>query len=142
MTSLPDTLRRQIEVATIKTANNKTMYLQICISYSGSQDVVQAVRHIAKEAKEGRLRPEDINENHISERLRTNILSNGDGLANNGHPDMFIRTSGVLRLSDFMLWELQYAELYFSDKLWPDFDKNDLETALEEFSMRKRRYGK
>ena len=100
------------------------------------------MKQIVHEAQEGKLCPEDINEAVIRKRLSTSFLADSHGLPNDGNPDILIRTSGVLRLSDFLMWELQYSELYFCEKLWPDFDENDLIEAFKEYTRRKRRFGK
>ncbi|TNF69917.1 MAG: isoprenyl transferase [Gammaproteobacteria bacterium] len=118
------------------TANNKGLKLQVAIDYSGRWDLTDAVKLIVKDIQSGKLKIDDINdisEVMISERLQTNFVID---------PDLFIRTSGEKRISNFMLWQLSYSELYFSDVLWPDFSRDDLDDAIRSFVSRQRRFGK
>jgi undecaprenyl diphosphate synthase len=102
------------------------------ISYGGRQDIVAAARWLAEEAAAGRLDPSEIDGRRFSEALSTGEIPD---------PDLVIRTSGEMRISNFLLWQSAYSELVFVDKLWPEFDKQDLAEAIREFQHRDRRYG-
>lgn len=106
--------------------------LNLAINYGGRQDLVQAAQQLARQVQLGLLQPEDISEDHLTSVLSTNYLPD---------PDLIIRTSGEYRLSNFLLWNAAYAELYFTDSLWPDFDQEQLEAALEWYAERQRRFG-
>ena len=106
--------------------------LTVALSYGGRSDILQAVQSIACAARDGALDPSALSERTIGSFLQT------DGLPD---PDLLIRTSGEQRISNFLLWQSAYAELMFTDTLWPDFDKTDLEAAVAEFARRERRYG-
>lgn len=109
------------------------MVLNIALSYSGRWDITQAAQKIAAEAAEGRLRPEDITESKFESFLAT---------AGMPDPELLIRTSGELRISNFLLWQLAYSELYFTDIYWPDFGKENLYQAIIDYQHRERRFGK
>ncbi len=113
-------------------AKRTGMVLNIAMNYGGRDELVRAVRKVAQEVSEGRLAPGEIDESTISERLYT---------AGQPDPDLIIRPSGECRTSNFLLWQSAYAEYIFMDILWPDFKAKDLERALQEFSMRNRRFG-
>lgn len=102
------------------------------MNYGGRDEIKRGITAIAKEVKEGKLLPEDIDEKVISEHLDTNGIPD---------PDLMIRTSGEQRLSNYLLWQLAYAEFYFTDVLWPDFGKKDLQKAVEFYQSRDRRFG-
>lgn len=125
-------IRRLLDQAEETTAGNSTLNLTVALSYGGRDDITRAARQAAEEVQAGRLRPEEIDEDRFAGFLSTRDLPD---------PDMVIRTAGELRLSNFLLWQAAYAELIFLDKLWPDFDKADLESAIREFGRRERRYG-
>lgn len=114
------------------TRNNKAMTLVIAFNYGARQEIVQATRRIAEAVAAGTMRPEDVTEASFSKRLYTADIPD---------PDLVIRTSGELRLSNFLLWQSAYAEFVFTDVLWPDFDRADLEAAIATFRQRERRYG-
>src|SRR5687767_2083180 len=116
-----------------ETAHNDTLRLNLFISYGGRAELVRAARLLARDAVEGRLNPDDIDESDIRQRLFT---------ADTPDPDLLIRTSGEQRLSNFMLWQVAYAELYISPVLWPDFGRRELYEALLEFQGRVRRLGR
>jgi len=116
-----------------ETANNTKMDLILALNYSGHSDIVNAAKKIAELAKSGMLDIEDINCSTVSGNLST---------AGIPQPDLLIRTSGELRLSNFLLWELAYTELCFSPVLWPDFSKEHLYEAIKDFQQRERRFGK
>ena len=115
------------------TKNGKRMVLNIALSYSGRWDITQAARKLAQQVKEGKMNPEDINEDTFSASLST---------AGMPDPELLIRTSGELRISNFLMWQLAYAELYFTNKYWPDFGKEDLYEAILDYQHRERRFGK
>ncbi len=114
------------------TGQNTGMTLIIAADYGGQWDIAQAARQLATEVAAGKLQPEDITQEKIASRL---------SFADLPDPDLFIRTSGEMRISNFILWQLAYSELYFSEVLWPDFDDAALERALNHFAQRERRYG-
>ncbi len=126
---LPNSLKKVIDTVEKNTEKNKKMHLNLAVSYGGKWDIVNAVKNIIKD----KVAPEKINE-----KLFENYLSTA-GLPN---PDLVIRAGGERRLSNFVLWQAAYSELYFSPKLWPDFTEQDLELVLNEFSWRQRRFGK
>ncbi|TVR82271.1 MAG: isoprenyl transferase [Rhodospirillales bacterium] len=121
-----------IDRAEHMTRNNRRLILTIALSYGGRHEIVQATRRIAEEVAIGLLDPQAIDEAAITERLFTADIPD---------PDLLIRTSGERRLSNFLLWQLAYAELVFLDVLWPDFSNEDFVAALDEFQRRERRYG-
>ena len=126
---LPESLKKVIEKVEESTKNNTQFHLNLAVSYGGKWDILQAVKKIAEEK---------IPAENITEELLEGYLSTA-GLPN---PDLIIRAGGEMRLSNFVLWQAAYAELYFSPKLWPDFSEQDLDLALEEFDRRTRRFGK
>jgi len=115
-----------------QTAANTRLTLTIALSYGGRWDIVEAARALAEDVAAGRLRPQDIDERHLDERLATADLPD---------PDLLIRTSGEQRISNFLLWQLAYSEMVFSDILWPDFDGDALRDCLASFGDRERRFG-
>ncbi|KAK4275580.1 hypothetical protein QN277_018636 [Acacia crassicarpa] len=131
---LPNSLQKMIHNAEERTKQNSTLQLIIAISYSGKYDVVQACKAIAGKIKDGVVEIEDINERLIEQELETNCTKFPN-------PDLMIRTSGELRVSNFLLWQLAYAELVFDPKLWPDFGKDQFLEALASFQQRQRRFG-
>jgi undecaprenyl diphosphate synthase len=114
------------------TAANPGLKLQVAVSYGGRWDVLQATRALAKKVAEGSIRADDITEETLSSALQ---------LAGVPDPDLLIRTGGEMRISNFLLWNIAYAELYFTDKLWPEFDVTEFEAALAFFAGRERRFG-
>ena len=131
--SLPSDCREELRQAIETTRNNKRMTLILALSYSAKWDIVNSVRHIAKQYKAGEIELEDINEQLISGSLSTKAIPD---------PDLMIRTSGEHRLSNYLLWELAYSEFYFTDVLWPDFRKENLHKAIKVYQQRERRFGK
>jgi len=129
---LSDDIRALIEDAEALTRANTRLQLIIALSYGARAEIVAAARHLAEAAKEGRLDPADIDDATFDRELLTADIPD---------PDLLIRTSGEVRLSNFLLWQCAYTELVFTDRLWPDFDRSDLEQAIEEFHRRERRYG-
>ncbi|MFB6373245.1 MAG: polyprenyl diphosphate synthase, partial [Bradymonadaceae bacterium] len=130
---LPDPLVDAIEDLEDASADNDEMVLQVAVSYGGREEILSATRTLADKARNGDLDPEAIDEEQFSAHLTT---------AGRPDPDFLIRTSGEIRLSNFLLWQVAYAEFYFTDTLWPDFDEYDLIDAFYEFDRRERRYGK
>lgn len=114
------------------TSHNSDMVLQVAVSYGGREEIIHAVRRIAKDVEAGQLAAEDITEKHLEEYLYTDKLPD---------PDLIIRTSGEMRISNFLLWQIAYSELYVTDILWPDFDEVHFVAALRDFASRQRRYG-
>jgi len=130
--SLPPTARQILSRTVAATAGNSEMTLTLGLSYAGRNEIVRAARALAAGAAEGKVRPGDITEELFSSRLDT---------AGMPDPDLVIRTSGELRISNFLLWQSAYAEFVFTDVLWPDFGKPEFLQALEEYSRRHRRFG-
>jgi undecaprenyl diphosphate synthase len=130
--SLAVRLQARIAAAEARTAANSALALQIAISYGGRWDLTQAAQELARECVSGALRPEEISEARLGAALQ---------LAGLPEADLLIRTGGEQRLSNFLLWDLAYAELYFTPCLWPDFQAADFERALEFFAGRERRFG-
>ena len=126
---LPKSLQKAIEITEKATAKNSNLHLNLAVSYGGKWDILQAIKKIIKEK---------IPADKIDEKLFESYLST-NGLLN---PDLIIRAGGEIRLSNFVLWQAAYSELYFSPKLWPDFTEQDLDLALKEFDRRSRRFGK
>lgn len=131
--SLPEHCRKVLQEGIQQTAGNKHMDLVLALSYSSKWDLVRAIRNIAAKVHTGAIAPENIDESMISASLSTGRWT---------HPELLIRTSGEHRISNFLLWELAYAEFYFTEKLWPDFRKEDLFEAIIDFQNRERRFGK
>jgi undecaprenyl diphosphate synthase len=132
-TRLPAYVRGPIAALAEATRANRGMTLCLALSYGGRESIVRAVKRLARAAVEGRLPPAAIGEADVARALDTGGLP---------PPDLVIRTSGEQRLSNFLLWECAYAELYFTDVTWPDFGREDLLVALEAFSRRQRRFGR
>ena len=131
--SLPETNYELLMQAIDSTSHNTRMTLTIALSYSGRWDLTQASRRMAKDAAEGKLNPDEITENTIATYLSTGGMPD---------PELMIRTSGEERISNFLLWEMAYSELYFTPKYWPDFRKDDLYEAILNYQRRERRFGK
>ncbi|CAM0883638.1 unnamed protein product [Alopecurus aequalis] len=135
--SLPASLQRTATEVEEATRNNSQLDLTLAISYSGRRDMVQACRSLAEKVHAGLLRPEDIDESLFAGELETS-----GGSSAFPYPDLLIRTSGELRLSNFLLWQSAYSELFFTDTLWPDFGEADYLEALRSFQSRDRRFGR
>jgi undecaprenyl diphosphate synthase len=130
--NLPVRLQARIAAAEERTADNSGLQLQVAVSYGGRWDIIQAAQSLARECSSGALRPEEITEERFAGAL---------ALAHVPDADLVIRTGGEQRISNFLLWNLAYAELYFTAKLWPDFAMADFEDALTFFANRERRFG-
>lgn len=131
-TKLADDICTLISEAEKKTANNQGLTLVLALSYGARDEILSAARTLAKECVDGNLSPDDIDEHAFEHALFT------DGIPD---PDLLLRTSGEKRVSNFLLWQLAYTEFVFIDKHWPDFSKEDLLEAIEEFARRERRFG-
>ncbi len=132
-TKLPPKVQERVQACIDHTANNTRMTMVVALSYSSRWELTETMRHMAQEVKEGRLQPEDITEQTINEHLQTNFMPD---------PDLLIRTGGELRISNYLLWQAAYTELYFTNKFWPDFHEEDLHQAILDFQGRQRRFGK
>lgn len=131
---LSESLKKLIRDVEEKTKDNSRLHLIVAVSYSGKYDVTQACRSIAQKVKDGTVQLEDIDESLLEQELETNC-------AEYPCPDLLIRTSGELRISNFLLWQLAYTELFFAEALWPDFGKAEFIEALTSYQQRQRRYG-
>jgi len=129
---LPAPCRKRLEKTIAATAGNDRLVLTLALNYGGRAEIVDAVREIVREANAGYVREEDVTPERIAAHLYTRGMPD---------PDLLIRTSGELRISNFLLWQLSYTEIHVTEKLWPDFTKVDLLAALEDYSKRHRRYG-
>ena len=132
-TTLPSECLKELDEAINATKDNTRMTLILALSYSAKWDIVNATRTIAQKALNGEIALEDVNEELIDRTLTTNKYP---------HPELMIRTSGELRISNFLLWEIAYSELYFTTVLWPDYRKEHLYEAIMEYQSRERRFGK
>jgi len=128
-----ETLQMQIAEAEMLTLKNNGMILNIAANYGGQWDILNAVKKIAS-----RVERQEISSDHINQSMLENELS----LADTPDPDLFIRTGGEHRVSNFLLWQLAYTEFYFTDALWPDFSTQEMQIALDVYAKRQRRYGK
>jgi undecaprenyl diphosphate synthase len=133
MERMPDAVRERIEWLEQTTAVNTGMTLVLALSYSSRWEITRAVRSIAKDLADGVLKADEVNETTVSSRLVTNFMPD---------PDLLIRTGGEVRLSNYLLWQAAYSELYFCDTLWPDFTEEELSKAILTFQGKERRYGK
>jgi undecaprenyl diphosphate synthase len=132
-TTLGAELARRMQTAELLTAGNAGLRLIVAVAYGGRWDITEACRSLAAEVARGNLSTADIDEGHVAARL---------ALAGIPDPDLLIRTGGERRISNFLLWNLAYTELYFTDVLWPGFSTTHLDEAFESFARRERRYGK
>ena len=130
--SLPSRVREAIDRAESRTADYSDFLFTVCLAYGGREEIIDAVREVADDHAKGELALESIDSAQISARMYTADLPD---------PDLVIRTSGEERISNFLLWQIAYSELHFTDVHWPSFSKNDLYEALESFQSRRRRYG-
>ena len=130
--ALPKPVLEKITDIEESTKNNTGLVLNLALNYGSRPEIVEAVRNIARDVKDGKVLPSDIDEKLFSEYLYTKGLPD---------PDLLIRTSGEMRVSNFLLWQIAYSELYVTKKLWPDFKKADFKKAVMEFGKRERRFG-
>jgi undecaprenyl diphosphate synthase len=130
--SLPKEVRKELKEAMEKTKNNKRMVLNLALSYSGRWEIIEAVKEIARDVKKGKVKIEEIDDKLFSNYLKTAGIPD---------PDLLIRTSGELRISNFLLWQIAYTELYITDCLWPDFRRKHLYEAIRDYQRRERRFG-
>ena len=127
MKRLPDDVQQKLQETMDHTAENDAMTMVVALSYSSRWEIAEAVRQIVAEA------PQEITEETVAQHLQTNFMPD---------PDLLIRTGGELRISNYLLWQIAYSELYFCDTYWPDFSEDDLRKAVESFQSRQRRFGK
>ena len=131
--TLPNNCRKKLDHVIKETSQNTGLKLVIALSYSSKLEIINSIKNIAQKVAEKTIQVDDINEDYFSNELYT---------ADYPDPDLLIRTSGEYRISNFLLWQIAYAELYFSTKLWPDFNKADFVEAIIEYQSRERRFGK
>ena len=132
ITKLDEDIQKRILELEEATKNNGGLNFQIAINYGSRDEITRAVRALAEDVKKGKLMPEEVDETCIEKYLDTHDIPD---------PDLLIRTSGEQRLSNYLLWQLAYTEFYFTDVPWPDFTKQELEKAIEQYNSRDRRYG-
>lgn len=130
---LPEVVQKKLQETIDHTADNKAMTMVIALSYSSRWEITKAVKEISTLVAEGKAKADDINENFISKHLVTSFMPD---------PDLLIRTGGELRISNYLLWQIAYSELYFCDTYWPDFAEADLHKAIASYQSRQRRFGK
>ena len=128
LSAIPDQTRKAVELALDRTKDNKSLFINIALNYGGRDELVHAFKNIINDG----YKAEDIDEKLISENLYTKDIPD---------PDLLIRPGGELRISNFLIYQIAYSELYFTDKLWPDFSYEDFDNAIEEYSRRNRRFG-
>ncbi|MBM4248096.1 MAG: di-trans,poly-cis-decaprenylcistransferase [Euryarchaeota archaeon] len=133
MSLLPPDVQDSIRYAEEKTEGYDSYFFNVAVAYGGREEILMAIREIAREARDGKVRPEDIDEGLVSAHLYTSDLPD---------PDLILRTSGEERISNFLLWQLAYSELYFADVFWPGLRKVDFLRAIRSYQKRKRRFGK
>ena len=133
LNKLPEDCRKELEEAIQLTAHHTGLQLVLALSYSGRWEITEMVKQLAQKVERGELSSDDISQNLIDKHLST---------AEFPDPELLIRTSGEMRISNFLLWQLAYSELYFTEVLWPDFRKEDLHEAIFAYQNRERRFGK
>ena len=131
--SLPSSCKKNLSEAITKTAHNKRMTLVLALSYSSRWEIIEGIKKIAKKVQSKNIAPEEISEEILTSELTTYNIPD---------PELLIRTSGEHRVSNFLLWQIAYSELYFSDILWPDFRRENLQEAILDYQKRERRFGK
>jgi undecaprenyl diphosphate synthase len=130
---LPDAVTKKLEETMEHTAKNDAMTMVVALSYSSRWEITEATRKIANEVKEGRLKESEITEETVTKHLATSFMPD---------PELLIRTGGELRISNYLLWQIAYSELYFCDTYWPDFSEENLREAIYSYQQRQRRFGK
>ncbi|YAF96953.1 MAG: isoprenyl transferase [Nodularia sp. CChRGM 3473] len=131
--ALPLSLQQEISRSMAETQHNRGIRFSVATNYGGRQEILQACRAIAQKVQQGVLKPDEIDEELFERHLYTAGITD---------PDLLIRTSGEMRLSNFLLWQMAYGEIYITDTLWPDFDRNEFHRALYAYQQRERRFGK
>ena len=132
MSDIPDDLRKEIKSVEEKTKDNTGLVLNIAFNYGGRDEIVSAVKNIARDVVEGKIKIEEITEDTVSNNLYT---------ANQPDPDLLIRTSGEERISNFLPWQISYSEFVFTDKYWPEYSNTDLLESIQIYQKRTRRFG-
>ena len=130
---LPQDVQDKLQATMDHTAGNTAMTMVVALSYSSKWELTKVTREIALDVRDGKLQPDDINEELISQRLQTRFMPD---------PDLLIRTGGEVRISNYLLWQIAYSELYFCDTYWPDFNEESLHQAIADYQHRQRRFGK
>lgn len=130
---IPKEVMQRMQQTIDKTASNTGMTMVLAFSYSSKWEITNAMRQIAQQVKEGKLSPNEISEETIDKNLATNFMPD---------PELLIRTGGECRISNYLLWQIAYSELYFCDTYWPDFDEAELHKAIDSYNSRQRRFGK
>lgn len=130
---LPEAVQQKLRETEEHTAKNDAMTMVVALSYSSKLEIVRAMQKMAQEVKDGTLTPESIDEETVDEHLWTSFMPD---------PDLLIRTGGEVRISNYLLWQIAYSELYFCDTYWPDFGEQELHKAIQSFQSRQRRFGK
>lgn len=130
---LPKAVQEKLNETMAHTANNDAMTMVVALSYSARWEITEATRRIAQQVKDGKLNIDSITEDTLSNNMQTTFMPD---------PDLLIRTGGELRISNYLLWQIAYSELYFCDTFWPDFAEADLQKAISRYQQRQRRFGK
>ncbi|MGE5441003.1 MAG: isoprenyl transferase [Bacteroidota bacterium] len=130
--SLPDVVRQELEQAVEKTSGNTKLKLNLALSYSGRWEIMEAAKKIGQMVKEGQIRSEDVTESLFSSLLTTKDIPD---------PDLLIRSGGEFRISNFLLWQIAYSEIFITDVLWPEFKRQHLYEAIKDYQKRERRFG-
>lgn len=130
---LPEAVQEKLQQTIDHTAGNTAMTMVVALSYSSRWEITEAARRIALQVKDGQLNPADITEQTLTDNMTTSAMPD---------PDLLIRTGGELRISNYLLWQIAYSELYFCDTYWPDFSEADLQRAIDSYQQRQRRFGK
>lgn len=133
LSRIPEEVRAKLHATEEHTAGNTAMTMVVALSYSSKWEITKAVKEIATEVKEGKIAVEDVDDEIMSRHMETNFMPD---------PELLIRTGGELRISNYMLWQIAYSELYFCDTYWPDFDEDALHNAIASYQSRQRRFGK
>ena len=133
LTALPKSLQNEMQRSMLETSNNHDVQFNVAVNYGSRKEIIHACRKVAELVDKGEINPEDINEDLINKNLYT---------ADIPAPDLLIRTSGEKSLSNFLLWQMAYSEMYFTDVLWPDFDRDAFHQAILSYQNRERRFGK
>ncbi len=132
ITPLEEDMKRSIRELEEATKNNTGLHFQVALNYGGRDEIMRGMRSLLRDVRDGTVKPEDVNEGMFENYLDTRGIPD---------PDLLIRTSGEERLSNFLLWQLAYTEFYFTDVLWPDFNKKELQRAIDYYNGRERRFG-